>query len=66
MRINEAEWIKIMLDGSNLPADNDWMPYDTYNADNDYVFPVYKPGYFVRLMWEHKEATHYRLHKKDH
>ncbi|MFN0254525.1 hypothetical protein [Pedobacter ureilyticus] len=62
MRINEADWIRILPDGSNLPADNDWLPYDSYNEELDFVFPRYKSGWFIRLMWLHKEATHFRSH----
>jgi hypothetical protein len=62
MRINEAEWTRILPDGSNLPKDNDWLPYDSYNELFDFVFPSYKSGWFIRLMWLSKEATHFRYH----
>lgn len=64
MKINETEWTEILPDGSNLPSENDWWPYDSYNSLNDWIFPFHKPGYFIRLMWMSKEATHFREHIK--
>ena len=62
MKINAAEWTKILPDGSNLPSG--YERYDTYNSNNDWIYPYHKPGYFVRKMWMAGEATHFRPHQK--
>lgn len=62
MKINVAEWTMILTDGSNLP--DGYEQYDTYNSNNDWIFPKSKPGYFVRKMWMAGEATHFRPHQK--